>query len=198
MMQQGLRCREKRLSSLFLALYFPAVLAGVFFVTGFLYTADSHAAEVTLAWDPSPEPVSSYTVFYGEESVLTNPSTPLPVGNTVTCTIGDLVPGHTYYFAVKAYDDINESGFSNEASYTVPAAGATNCPVENLLGENNPDLANFRSFRDKIRARNAMGRKIILIYYNNADSINAALESRPQLQEAAKRVLEALAPMVGG
>jgi len=42
-----------------------------------------------------------------------------------------------------------------------------------------------------------VGRKVIQIYYSNADSINAALERSPALRAASKRMLEFIAPMVG-
>jgi hypothetical protein len=42
-----------------------------------------------------------------------------------------------------------------------------------------------------------MGRKIIKFYYYNADSINAALETRPALKVFTRSVLETIAPMVG-
>jgi hypothetical protein len=42
-----------------------------------------------------------------------------------------------------------------------------------------------------------VGRRIIGIYYNNADSINAALERSPALRAVTRRVLEVVAPMVG-
>jgi hypothetical protein len=133
------------------------------------------------------------------------------VGNVLQCTIDGLLPGNIYYFAVKASYYNNESGFSNEVTYTVPDDGIDindkgltdedsenrKCPFVNLLGENNPDLATLRSFRDKILAQNAIGRKIIAIYYHNADSINAALDGSPALRTFTKRVLESIAPLVG-
>jgi hypothetical protein len=205
-MQEGLNFIEKWRSLLFYKIYFFAFLGVVFFVTAILCAADCHAANVTLAWDPSPDPVTGYTVFYGEESILTNPSTPKPVGNVLQCTITGLLPG-TYYFAIKASYYNNESGFSNEVICTVLDDDiATNCkyddgegkkcPLVNLLGENNPDLANLRSFRDTTLAGNAIGRKIILIYYNNADSINAALENSPPLRAFTQKALEIIAPMI--
>jgi hypothetical protein len=42
-----------------------------------------------------------------------------------------------------------------------------------------------------------VGRRIIGIYYNNVDSINAALERSPALRAVTRRVLEVIAPMVG-
>lgn len=87
------------------------------------WTSISHADNVTLAWDASPDPITSYTIFYAEKSVLTNPSTPWPAGKLLQCTITGLIAGHTYYFAIKAYYYNNESGFSNELKYTMPIVG---------------------------------------------------------------------------
>jgi hypothetical protein len=66
----------------------------------------------------------------------------------------------------------------------------------NVLGAGNPVLENLRFFRDSTLAQSAVGRRLIQIYYNNADSINAALERSPVLQAIARRVLEEIAPMV--
>ena len=71
------------------------------------------------------------------------------------------------------------------------------CPAEKVLGEDNPNLENLRAFRDSTLAQSAVGRKVIQIYYNNADSINAALDSSPALREAARRMLESIAPLLG-
>jgi len=71
------------------------------------------------------------------------------------------------------------------------------CPAAKLLGQDNPDLENLRAFRDSTLAQSAVGRKVIQIYYNNADSINAALDSSPALREAARRMLESIAPLLG-
>ena len=71
------------------------------------------------------------------------------------------------------------------------------CPARQLLGADNPKLENLRDFRDSKLAHSALGRRIIDMYYNNAGSINAVLHRSPALQAAARRVLEAIAPMVG-
>ncbi len=71
------------------------------------------------------------------------------------------------------------------------------CPVVGVLGKDDPAVAMLRQFRDSILAQNAVGRKGIQIYYNNADSINAALEQSPALRAVTRRVLEIIAPMVG-
>jgi len=77
---------------------------------------------------------------------------------------------------------------------TIPGS---RCPAIKVLGVDNPELENLRDFRDSNLARTAIGRTVIHIYYNNADSINAALERSPALQAVARRVLEVIAPMVG-
>jgi hypothetical protein len=78
------------------------------------------AAEVALEWEPNTEPeLAGYMVYRGTSSG--NYTSSIDVGNTTTCTISGLDEGKTYYFAATAYDaDKNESGYSNEISYTVP------------------------------------------------------------------------------
>jgi len=90
------------------------------------------------------------------------------------------------------------------ATTTVPFSTTTTsvwtdgtCPLTKVLGGDNPKLENLRTFRDSTLAQSALGRKLIQIYYNNADSINAALDRKPALRTVARRVLEVIAPMVG-
>jgi hypothetical protein len=80
---------------------------------------------------------------------------------------------------------------------TTTTAWGVDCPVQKVLGEDNPDLESLRDFRDRILAQSALGRRIIEIYYNNAGNINEALDSNPALREIARKVLEMIAPMVG-
>ncbi len=78
------------------------------------------AAEVTLAWDPSPDAnVVRYYVYYGAGSAdYTNR---VNAGNATSVTISNLLVAGGYYFAATAVDDSGlESDFSNEISYTVP------------------------------------------------------------------------------
>jgi len=79
---------------------------------------------------------------------------------------------------------------------TTSIASGGLCPAQNILGKNNPNLENLRVFRDSKLAHSAVGRKAIQIYYNNADSINAAFESSPALRAATRKLLEVIAPMV--
>ena len=72
------------------------------------------------------------------------------------------------------------------------------CPIGIILGNDNPDLENLRAFRDSTLAQSAVGRRIIQIYYNNAESVNAALERSPALRAVARSFFEAAAWVVGG
>ena len=74
---------------------------------------------------------------------------------------------------------------------------AISCPAKKALGDNNPYLDNLRAFRDSTLFQSAIGRKMIQIYYNNADSINAALDRSPALKAFTRMGLEVIAPMVG-
>jgi hypothetical protein len=66
-----------------------------------------------------------------------------------------------------------------------------------VLGADNQKLENLRDFRDSKLAQSTVGQKFIQIYYDNADSINAALERSPALRVFTRRMLEVIAPMVG-
>ncbi|MFC1889575.1 MopE-related protein [Thermodesulfobacteriota bacterium] len=76
--------------------------------------------EVPLAWDSNTEPdLAGYRIYYGTSSGDYDFSVDL--GNCTGCSISDLEDGRTYYFAATAYDEYgNESGFSDEVSYSVP------------------------------------------------------------------------------
>jgi hypothetical protein len=66
-----------------------------------------------------------------------------------------------------------------------------------VLGTDTQALDNLRGFRDSRLAQNAIGRKIIQIYYTNAGSVNASLDRSPALRTAASRVLKVIAPILG-
>jgi hypothetical protein len=70
------------------------------------------------------------------------------------------------------------------------------CPATQVLGADNPNLERFRHFRDSTLAGSLWGMKLIQIYYDNAGGINAALERSPELRAYARRLLEAIAPMM--
>ena len=71
------------------------------------------------------------------------------------------------------------------------------CPSRNALGDDKQSIEQLQAFRDKTLAQSAIGRMATQIYYNNADSINATLDRSPALRAFTRKVLEAVAPLVG-
>src|SRR2546422_7256990 len=71
----------------------------------------------TLTWDPGTS-VAGYKVYTGTSSNAYG--APVDVGNVTTFQIFSLQSGKTYYFAVTAYNSTGESGYSNEASKSIP------------------------------------------------------------------------------
>jgi hypothetical protein len=73
-------------------------------------------ANITLAWDPSPEQdVTGYKIYYGTKAG-TYPNM-LNAGKVSTYQLSNLPTGQTYYFTVTAYNgDGQESLYSNEVS----------------------------------------------------------------------------------
>jgi chitinase len=80
----------------------------------------AQAASVDLEWNPNTEPeLAGYKVYWGTSSG--NYTYSKDVGITTAWTATGLDEGKTYYFAATAYDGSNnESGYSNQISYTVP------------------------------------------------------------------------------
>ena len=94
--------------------------------------ADQDAA---LAWDASSDPeVAGYRIYYGTQSQdYTNC---IDVGNVTNATITGLAAGTTYYFAATTYyASGDESDYSNETIFTVPAA-ALPPPAPSLIATN--------------------------------------------------------------
>lgn len=91
-------------------------------ILGVIFATNAVAGQITLAWDPNPEDdVVGYRLHYGTTS--RSYSAHIDVGNVTLYTLTGLKAEQTYYFAASAYDGFgNESGYSNEISYTVPAA----------------------------------------------------------------------------
>ncbi|HME41924.1 MAG TPA: BACON domain-containing carbohydrate-binding protein [Syntrophorhabdales bacterium] len=97
------------------------ILATIF--TYSLASPDSaSAAQATIAWDPDTSPgVAGYKAHWG--TVSRNYSWSADAATQTTYTVPSLSQGATYYFAATAYDAAgNQSGYSNEVSYTVPSA----------------------------------------------------------------------------
>jgi hypothetical protein len=83
-----------------------------------LFVPKIHAAQVTLAWDPSSgTDIAGYKLYYGTSS--RNYPFTLDVGSVTTHTITGLSDGQTYYIAATAYNTQgNESAFSEEVHIT--------------------------------------------------------------------------------
>ena len=95
-------------------------LAGMLGLSILLYTANSDAAQIALAWD-SVAQATGYMVYYGPASRQYTSS--MDVGANNTLTLSNLAAEETYYFAVTAYDSAgNESAYSNEVSTTIVPA----------------------------------------------------------------------------
>jgi hypothetical protein len=95
-------------------------------------------------------------------------------------------------------DEICGDGIDNNCNgLTDEDCPGKKCPIKNALGSDNPKLLQLRAFRDTTLAKNALGRKVVHMYYGNARSINAALDSSPLLRAAFRTMLELFAPLAG-
>jgi len=114
-------CTKRHPSSIPLCAWF---LSSILFILT-VFSQPAHSAGVTLAWDANREAaVAGYKVGYGTASG--SYSSTVDVGNWTSVNITGLDTGRTYYFACKAYDSTGrESAYSNEVSYTPPAAACT-------------------------------------------------------------------------
>ena len=95
--------------------YCLTLLMATIYIT--FFTALAHSADVTLQWN-SVEEADGYKVYYGTASETY--SSPDDVGDQTSHTLS-LDPG-TYYFAVTAYNNYGESGYSEEVGPTTIAA----------------------------------------------------------------------------
>ena len=131
----------------------------------------AHAGQVTVAWDPNPEPeVAGYKIYYG--NTAGNYTSSLDAGNATSILISGLQDGATYFFSAVAYDASHtESGFSNEITYAVPAAASPPAVGEASSGGGGacfiataafgsyraPEVILLQKFRDRILLTNAPG-----------------------------------------
>jgi hypothetical protein len=114
------RVSEKTQSSVLSPRYFVILSFALLFALCALPLPAAQAASIDLEWDPNTEPeLVGYKVYWSTSSG--NYTSSKDVGNTTSTTITGLDEGQTYYFAATAYDgDGNESGFSNQITYTIP------------------------------------------------------------------------------
>lgn len=103
----------------------------------------------------------------------------------------------TYNTCTASSPDSSQNNYVNGVIH-ITYGQNTSCPAQKVLGTDSSNLENLRAFRDGKLAQSDIGRKAIQIYYNNADSINAALDRSPALKAFTRRVLEVIAPIIGG
>jgi hypothetical protein len=94
-----------------------------------IVSPNASSAESMLAWDASQGNVTGYRIYYG-----TSPGNyPFiqEVGNVTQYSLSSLPLqiGTTYYFIVKAYNDVGESEQSNEVSYVINPPSDTTPPL---------------------------------------------------------------------
>jgi hypothetical protein len=78
-------------------------------------------ADSTLSWNVSDEVVTGYRIYYGTNQGGEYPEY-LDAGNVTQYSLHTLplTERQTYYFVVRAYNDVGESDNSNEVSWTAP------------------------------------------------------------------------------
>ncbi len=161
------------------------------------------AAQITLAWDPNPEPtVSGYRVYYGTASYYY--TAVVDVGNQTALTISGLLPGVTYFFSATAYSEStgDESYFSGEIAYTVPG-GTSSSPSSGSGGGGGgcfiataaygsylaPEVMALRAFRDECLLANHAGRVFVDWYYRVSPPVAAVIAENESLRSAVRLIL---------
>jgi hypothetical protein len=103
-----------------------------------LFARPVHAGTVTVAWDPNPNPVAGYILYYGTASGTY--TTSVDCSTATVWSVAGLTDGQQYYFALTAYDASGlQSSFSNEVTTIVAPVGApgrltTPAPMSTLSG----------------------------------------------------------------
>jgi len=70
------------------------------------------------------------------------------------------------------------------------------CPVIGVLGENDPDAAIIRQFRDTVLARSAWGRALTESYYASGSDMAAWLDRNAGMKSAARIMIKSLTPVL--
>jgi hypothetical protein len=186
--------------------FFIVVLSGLLLlllaVLSLLVPA-AHAGEVTVAWDPNPEPeVAGYKIYYGTSPGSYTSS--IDVGRATSAVISGLQDGVTYFFSAVAYDDSNnESGFSNEIAYAVsatasagvePSSGGGACFIATAAfgSYQAPEVILLRKFRDRFLLTNAPGTLFVEFYYRVSPSIADFISHYDSLRRATRLALKPL------
>lgn len=94
----------------------------------------AEAAEVKLAWDDPNQPTWQTRIYIGTESKVYTNSQAVNAGVSET-VIKNLVEGTTYFFTARHFTETQESGDSNEVTYTVPESDRGVLPPLDSLPE---------------------------------------------------------------
>ena len=86
----------------------------LFFLLIYIPACSATAAQITLAWEPSPSTPDGYRIYYGTTSGQ-HPNI-IEVGNETTYTVTGLQDSTRYYFVVTAYLGAQESLPSDEVN----------------------------------------------------------------------------------
>lgn len=109
------------------------------------FSSICYAGSVGLQWNANSEPdLDGYRLYYGPSSGTYEKI--VNVGNVTSYIIDDeyLAEGHTFYFAVTAYDtDLNESGYSNEVSKEINNVAPANPQNLETIQNTLADLTKF-------------------------------------------------------
>ena len=118
-------------------------------------------------------------------------------GGYWTSTAYTLKPSYAWFVYFGEEGGVGR-GDKSTGHYAVRAVRAgqasTHCPARKMLGEDT--IEQLHNFRDYTLAQTDIGRRIIHIYYANADRLSAALDRSPALRAFAKQTLEAVAPIL--
>ena len=99
-----------------------------------------NAKSYTFTWSPNPEPVSGYKLYYKINGVAgnfdgvgaTEGDSPVDVGKVTTYTLTFPDDNVAYHFGLTAYDEMEESGYSDIVTVT-PVVSETTAPAVQLL-----------------------------------------------------------------
>ena len=102
----------------------------------------SYARDAIFTWTANPEPLTGYKLYYKTGTVSGEPydgtdlnaeGSPILLGKVTTTTVTGLSPNETYQFALTAYNDTEESGYSTVE--TIPPLSFPS-PTINIMSQN--------------------------------------------------------------
>ena len=115
------------------------ILAAFTIISAFSATSPSaHAVDVTLAWN-SVDDASGYILHCGLASRTYNDIT--DVGNDLQYSLTQLSENQLYYCAVTAYNEFDESEYSDEVSFKTDASDRNEPPVADAEADQTVDEA---------------------------------------------------------